>query len=92
MAHFPEVWFSVYEIYVILFCIGKSTHGRRVGVKRVIPRCSKNITCRKCEQNIGEAVEQEGMLSDEVETLKEFTILGDKVSEGVCCCMAGDFI
>ena len=30
---------------------------------------SRNFTCRKCEGNIGEAVEQEEMLCDEVETL-----------------------
>ena len=33
----------------------------------------RNFTCRKCEGNIGEAVEQEGKSCDEVETVGEFT-------------------
>ena len=45
-------------------------------------KLSKNFTCRKYEGNIGEAVEQEEMLCDEVETVMEFTYLGDRVSEG----------
>ena len=34
-----------------------------------------NFTCWKCEWNIGEAVEQEVMLCDEVETERELHIL-----------------
>ena len=30
------------------------------------PKFSRNLTCRKCEWNIGEAVEQKGMLCGEV--------------------------
>ena len=40
----------------------------------------RHFTCRKCEENIGEAVEQKEKLCDEVETVREFTYLGD----GVC--------
>ena len=43
---------------------------------------SRHITCRKCEGNIGEAVEQEAKLCDEVETVREFTYLGARVSAG----------
>ena len=43
---------------------------------------SINFTCRKCEWNIGEAVEQEEKLCDEVETVRKFTYLGVKVSAG----------
>ena len=43
---------------------------------------SRNLTCRKCEGNIGEAVEQEEKLCDEVETVQEFTYHGDRVSDG----------
>ena len=43
------------------------------------PKLKKNFACRKCEWNIGEAVEQEEKLCDEVETVKEFTYLGDRV-------------
>ena len=42
----------------------------------------RNFTYRKCEGNIGEAVEQEVRLCDEVETVREFTYLGDRVSGG----------
>ena len=41
---------------------GKCIHGRCAGVKRVTPKFSRNLTCRRCEWNIGEAVEQEGKL------------------------------
>ena len=37
------------------------------------------IVCRKCEGNIGEAVGQERKLSGELETVWEFTYLGDMV-------------
>ena len=41
---------------------------------------SINFTCSKCEGNIGEAVEQEEKLCHKVETVREFTYLGDRVS------------
>ena len=41
---------------------------------------SINITCRKCEGNIGDAVEQEERSCDEVETVCEFTYLGDRIN------------
>ena len=34
---------------------------------------SRNITCRKSEGNIGEAVEQDEKLCNEVETVRELT-------------------
>ena len=61
---------------------GRWTHSRCAGVKRVNPRYQKNFACRKCEGNIGEAVEQEDKLCDEVKTVLEFTYLGDRVSAG----------
>ena len=65
-----------------VFCLqcGKCIHGRCAGMKRLAPKFSRNLTCKKCEVNIGEAVEQEVMLCDEVETVREFTYLGDRVS------------
>ena len=45
-------------------------------------KVSKHFTCRKCEGNIGERVEQEERLCDEVETVREFPYLGDRVSAG----------
>ena len=58
---------------------------RCAGVKTVIPKSSRNITCRKCEGNIGEALEQEEKLCDEEEIVREFTYLGDRVSAGGVC-------
>ena len=55
----------------------KWIHGRSARVKRVTPKFVENFTCRKCEGDIGEAVEQEETLGDEVETVREFTYLGD---------------
>ena len=40
---------------------------------------------QKCEGNIGEAVEQGKTLCDDVETVREFTYLDDRVSAGEGC-------
>ena len=70
---------------VLCLQCGKWIHGRCSEVKRVNPKFSRNFACRKCEGNIGEAVEQEEKLCDEVETVGEFTYLGDSVSAGGGC-------
>ena len=49
------------------------------------PNFLTKFTYRKCEGNIGEAVEQGEKLWDEVETVREFTYLGDWVSVGGGC-------
>ena len=41
---------------------GKWIHSRCAGVKIVTAKFSGNITCRKCEGNIGEAMEQEEVM------------------------------
>ena len=64
---------------------GKWIHGRCAKMKGVIPKLSKKFICGKCEGNVGEAVEQEDKLCDEVETACEFTYLGDRVSAGGGC-------
>ena len=46
---------------------------------------SQNFACMKCEGNIEEALEQEEKLCNEVETIIEFTYLGDRVSTGEGC-------
>ena len=46
---------------------------------------SMHFTCMRCEGNIGETVEQEDKLCDDVETVSEFTYLGDRVSAGGGC-------
>ena len=63
-----------------LLC-GKWIYGRCTGVKMVNPKFLRNFACGKCEGNIGEAVEQEEKLCDELETVREFTYHGDSVSE-----------
>ena len=40
---------------------------------------------RKCDGNVGEAVKQEEKLCDEVETVRELTYIGDRVSAGGGC-------
>ena len=50
-----------------------------------VPEFSRNFTCRKCEENIGEVVEQEEKLCDEVETVQELTYIVDRVSAGRGC-------
>ena len=42
----------------------------------------KKFYMKKYEGNIGEAMEQDEKLCDEVETVGEFTYLGDRVSAG----------
>ena len=46
---------------------------------------SRNSACRKYEMNIGEAVEQEDKLCDEVETVKGLTYHGNRVNTGGGC-------
>ena len=48
-------------------------------------RFSRMFACSKCEGNIGETVEQEVKLCDDVETVREFTYLVDMVSAGGGC-------
>ena len=64
---------------------GRWTHGRCARVKRVTPMFLRNLTCRKCEGNIGEAVEQEENVCDAMETVKKSKYLGDRVSAGGGC-------
>ena len=45
-------------------------------------KIQRNFVCKKCEGNIGEVVEKQEKLCDEVQTVREFTYLSDKVSEG----------
>ena len=65
-----------------MLCVhcGKWIHSRCAGVKRVTAQSSKNFTYRKCEGNIGEAVEQEEKICEEVETVSEFTYFADRMN------------
>ena len=49
------------------------------------PKSARNVIYRKCEGNVGEAVEPEEKLCDEEVTVREFTYLGDRVSAGGIC-------
>ena len=46
---------------------------------------SRHFACRKCEGNIGKAVEQKERSCDEVETVRELAYLGDRGSAGGGC-------
>ena len=63
----------------------KWIHGRCAGAKRVTAKFYGSFACRKSEGNIGEAVEQDKTLCDEMKTVKEFTYHGDRVSAGGGC-------
>ena len=54
-------------------------------MKRVTPKFSKNLACRKCELNMGEAVEQKERLCDGMETVSKFTYFGDRISASGGC-------
>ena len=41
---------------------GERTHGRCAGVNMVTTHFSRTLACRKCDGNIGEAVEQEEVM------------------------------
>ena len=79
--------YSLREKINLILCVqcGKWIHSICAGVKRMTPKSSRNITSRKCDGNIGEAVEQEDKLCDKVETVREFKYLGDSVSVGGEC-------
>ena len=47
----------------------------------VTTKFSRTFACKKCEGNIGEAVEQEKKLGYEVETVSVFMHLGGRVNE-----------
>ena len=70
---------------VLCLQCGELVHSRCDGVKRATPKYSRNITRKKCEGNIGEAVKQEVKLCDEVETVSGLTYLGDRMSASGGC-------
>ena len=49
------------------------------------PKFSRNCACRKCEEYIGDTVKQEETLCNKVKTVREFTLFGNRVSEGGGC-------
>ena len=63
----------------------KLIHDTCARVNWVSPKFSGSLTCRKCEGNIGEVVEQEEKLCDEVESAREFTYLCNRFCAGGGC-------
>ena len=64
---------------------GKWIHGRCTKMKRVTPRLGRDFVCGKCERGVGGMVEQVEKLCEEVETVKEFSYLGDRVDVSGGC-------
>ena len=58
---------------------GKWIYGRCVAAKK-LTRISIKFASRKGEGKLGRAVQQEEKFCDEVETIREFTYLGDRLS------------
>ena len=54
-----ECEFRVKGYLVLCVQCGIWIHGRCAGVKSVTPKFLTNFACKKCEGDIGEAVEQE---------------------------------
>ena len=64
----------------------RSVVGGCARVKWVTQRFSMNFTFRKCDgNNTGEAVKQVEKLCDEMETVQDFTHIGDRMSSGGGC-------
>ena len=70
---------------VLCLQCGRWIRGRCAGLKMVTPMFYRNFTCQTYEGNIGESVEQEEKLCDEVGAVREFTYLGDRVSADFGC-------
>ncbi len=60
---------------------GNWIHGRCAKVKRVTPRLARDFVCGRCEKRVGEMVEP----VKELEMVKEFCYLGDKVNASGGC-------
>ena len=67
---------------VLCVQLGKWNHKRCAGMKRVTPKFSRYLACIKCEGNIGEALEKEEKLCDEVETVRKLTYIGYRENAG----------
>ena len=74
---------------VLCLQCGKWMHGRSFGVKRVTEKFSINCAHMNYGMSVGEAVEQEGKLYDEVEAVRFLAYLGGRVSARGGCEAAG---
>ena len=64
---------------------GKWIHGRCVKVKRVIPRLGRDFVCGRCKKQVDGLVELVKELCKEVETVRGFFYLGDRVNSSGGC-------
>ena len=64
---------------------GKWIHGRCAKLKRVTPSLARQFVCGQCNKVMAGAVEPVERLCDDVETVREFCYLGDRVSAGGGC-------
>ena len=65
---------------------GKCIHGRCAKVKRVTPRLGRDFVCRRCKKQVNDGlVEPVEELCEEVETVRCFCFLGDRVNESGGC-------
>ena len=63
----------------------KWLHGRCAKVKRVTPRLGRDFVCGRCKQVDDGLVEQVEELCEEVETVRAFCYLGDRVNTSGGC-------
>lgn len=63
----------------------KWIHGRCAKVKRATPRLARDFVCGRCEKRAGGFMEPVEELCNEVETVKGFCYLGDRVNASGGC-------
>ena len=71
--------------FSVVFEMQKWTSGRCVKVKRVNPRLGRDFVCGRCKQVDDGLVEPVEELCEEVETVRGFCYLGDKVNASGDC-------
>ena len=63
----------------------KWIHGRSAKVKSVTPRLGRYFVCRRCKKQVDGLVEPVEELCEEVDTVRGFFYMGDRVNaSGVC--------
>ena len=68
----------------LVLCV-KWIHDRNAGAKMVTAKILRNFAFWRSDENIGEAMEHEEKLCDEMETVRELTYIGKRVSaDGGC--------
>ena len=84
---YPRLIYGLRVIANSVLCVqyGKWIHSGCAGVKRVTTKHARNFACWNCEGNIVEILKQVEKFCSELETVREFTYLGDRVSAGVGC-------